>query len=206
VRTCARSTASPEPPFAVWAPDAQRVSVVGDFNTWDGRRHPMRLRRECGVWEIFLPGVTAGAHYKYEIRSRDGHLLPLKSDPYGFQAELRPSTASIVCALPPPVDPALSAGRRRPGAPLSVYEVHLASWRRADDGGFPDWQRMTETLIPTSSTWALRISSCCRFRSTRSTAPGAISRSGFTPPPPVTAPDRLPRFRQPPATPPACAC
>jgi hypothetical protein len=67
--------------FAVWAPDAQRVSVVGDFNTWDGRRHPMRLRRECGVWEIFLPGVTAGAHYKFEIRSRDGHLLPLKSDP-----------------------------------------------------------------------------------------------------------------------------
>ena len=66
--------------FAVWAPDAQRVSVVGDFNTWDGRRHPMRLRRECGVWEIFLPGVGAGAHYKYEIRARDGYLLPLKSD------------------------------------------------------------------------------------------------------------------------------
>jgi 1,4-alpha-glucan branching enzyme len=95
--------------FAVWAPDAQRVSVVGDFNTWDGRRHPMRLRRECGVWEIFLPGVSAGAHYKYEIRSRDGYLLPLKADPYGFQAEMRPSTASIVCALPNP------SNRRRPG-------------------------------------------------------------------------------------------
>jgi 1,4-alpha-glucan branching enzyme len=123
--------------FAVWAPDAQRVSVVGDFNTWDGRRHPMRLRRECGVWEIFLPGVTAGAHYKFEIRSRDGQLLPLKSDPYGFQAELRPSTASIVCALPPPVDPDLAAAGDDLSAPLSVYEVHLASWRRADDGGFP---------------------------------------------------------------------
>jgi 1,4-alpha-glucan branching enzyme len=96
--------------FAVWAPDAQRVSVVGDFNTWDGRRHPMRLRRECGVWEIFLPGVTAGARYKYEIRSRDGRLLPLKADPYGFQGEMRPSTASIVCALPPTRGAGVGAG------------------------------------------------------------------------------------------------
>ena len=134
--------------FAVWAPDAQRVSVVGDFNTWDGRRHPMRLRRDCGVWEIFLPGVGAGAHYKYEIRARDGYLLPLKSDPYGFQAEMRPSTASMVCDLPEPVEPTPVAAGDELGAPLSVYEVHLASWRRADDGGFPDWQRLSETLIP----------------------------------------------------------
>ena len=103
----------------------------------------MRLRRECGVWEIFLPGVTAGARYKYEIRSRDGRLLPLKADPYGFQGEMRPSTASIVCALPQPVEPESVPAGEELGAPLSVYEVHLASWRRADDGGFPDWQRLS---------------------------------------------------------------
>ena len=81
--------------FAVWAPDAQRVSVVGDFNTWDGRRNPMRLRRECGVWELFLPGVGPGACYKYEIRSQGGHILPQKADPYGFASEMRPATASV---------------------------------------------------------------------------------------------------------------
>ena len=134
--------------FAVWAPDAQRVSVIGDFNTWDGRRHPMRLRRECGVWELFIPGVREGACYKFEIRSKDGRLLPLKADPYGFAAELRPSTASVVHGLP-------SAERRknigagsRLDSPVSIYEVHLGSWRRADDGGFLNWQRIAETLIP----------------------------------------------------------
>lgn len=103
--------------FAVWAPDAQRVSVVGDFNNWDGRRHPMRLRRECGAWEIFLPGVGAGARYKYEIRSRHGHLLPLKSDPYGFEARCgrRPPRWSAPChhrSKPPPFRPATSSARQ----------------------------------------------------------------------------------------------
>ena len=134
--------------FAVWAPDAQRVSVVGDFNTWDGRRHPMRLRRECGVWELFLPGVAAGACYKYGIRSNDGHVLPLKADPYGFAAELRPSTASIVCELPQTATRASVETAKKLNLPVSIYEVHLSSWRQADDGGFPDWQRITETLIP----------------------------------------------------------
>ncbi len=134
--------------FAVWAPDAQRVSVVGDFNTWDGRRHPMRLRRECGVWEIFLPGVGPGACYKYEIRSHGGYLRPLKADPYGFEAEMRPSTASIVADLPPPVDPLPVSAGDLLHSPMAIYEVHLGSWRRADDGGFPDWQRITDTLIP----------------------------------------------------------
>ena len=134
--------------FAVWAPDAQRVSVVGDFNTWDGRCHPMRLRRECGVWELFLPGVAAGACYKYEIRSNDGHVLPLKADPYGFAAELRPSTASIVCELPQTATRASVETAKKLNLPVSIYEVHLSSWRQADDGGFPDWQRITETLIP----------------------------------------------------------
>ncbi len=134
--------------FAVWAPDAQRVSVIGDFNTWDGRRHPMRLRRECGVWELFIPGVKAGACYKYEIRAKDGRLLPLKADPYGFAAELRPSTASIVHDLPKAEKRKNIGTGSRLDAPVSIYEVHLGSWRRADDGGFLDWQRIAETLIP----------------------------------------------------------
>ena len=134
--------------FAVWAPDAQRVSVIGDFNTWDGRRHAMRLRRECGVWEIFIPGVGEGTRYKFEIRTKDGHLLPHKADPYGFAAELRPSTASIVHALPEAPVRAQIAPRSGLDKPVSIYEVHLGSWRRADDGGFLDWQKLSEQLIP----------------------------------------------------------
>ena len=84
------ATAWPARSFAVWAPNATRVSVVGDFNLWDGRRHPMRLRRECGVWEIFLPGVAAGARYKFELLSRDGQLLPLKADPYALPGRAAP--------------------------------------------------------------------------------------------------------------------
>ena len=134
--------------FAVWAPNAQRVSVVGDFNSWDGRRHPMRLRRECGVWEIFLPGVGDGARYKFEIRSSDGEVLPLKADPYGFAAEMRPSTASIVTTLPQANRLGTTGAASQLGAPVVIYEVHLGSWRRAEDGGFLDWQRLAETLIP----------------------------------------------------------
>ncbi len=85
--------------FAVWAPNARRVSVVGDFNGWDGRRHVMRKRPGSGIWEIFLPDVAEGAVYKYEIVGGDGKLLPLKSDPYGFAAELRPKTASRVARV-----------------------------------------------------------------------------------------------------------
>ena len=133
--------------FAVWVPNARRVSVVGDFNSWCGLRHPMRLRRECGVWEIFLPGVGAGACYKYEILSDDDRILPLKADPYGFAAELRPSTASVVCALPP-ASPRPADGPRALGQPVSIYEVHLGSWRRNEHGGFLDWRSLTETLIP----------------------------------------------------------
>jgi 1,4-alpha-glucan branching enzyme len=137
--------------FAVWAPNASRVSVVGDFNFWDGRRHPMRLRRECGVWEIFLPGVGAGAHYKYEVRSRDGQVLPLKADPYALQAELRPATASVVARMPP-VAPA-SEPRKKANAldaPMSIYEVHLGSWRRKPEEGnrFLNWDELGDTLVP----------------------------------------------------------
>jgi 1,4-alpha-glucan branching enzyme len=137
--------------FAVWAPNAMRVSVVGDFNHWDGRRHPMRLRRECGVWEIFLPGVAEGARYKFELLSRDGQLLPQKVDPYARQAELRPATASVVAPLPPSHPP--SAQRQRANAldaPMSIYEVHLGSWRRkVEDGNrWLHWDELADELVP----------------------------------------------------------
>src|SRR5687767_15278341 len=84
--------------FAVWAPNARRVSVVGDFNFWDGRKHAMQARGGSGVWELFVPGVGEGATYKYEIRTHGDHLL-LKSDPYGFYMQKRPETASIVASI-----------------------------------------------------------------------------------------------------------
>jgi 1,4-alpha-glucan branching enzyme len=133
--------------FAVWAPNARRASVVGDFNGWDGRRHGMRLRHAAGVWEIFVPHAAVGDYYKYELLDAGGALLPLKADPYAFASELRPGTASRVAALPPArrLDPARAAANRR-DAPISAYEVHAASWRRAPDGGFPDWAQLTATL------------------------------------------------------------
>jgi 1,4-alpha-glucan branching enzyme len=137
--------------FAVWAPNASRVSVVGDFNIWDGRRHPMRLRRECGVWEIFLPGVGPGARYKFELLDRHGHLLPQKADPYARQAELRPATASIVASMPPVAPP--SPERQVANAldaPFSIYEVHLASWRRRPEEGnrWFNWDEFADELVP----------------------------------------------------------
>ncbi len=137
--------------FAVWAPNASRVSVVGDFNFWDGRRHPMRLRRECGVWELFLPNVPAGSLYKFEIRTQGGEVLPARSDPYALQAELRPATASVVGLLPAMVAPSsqrLAANAL--DAPVSIYEVHLGSWRRVTDDGnrWLNWDELADTLIP----------------------------------------------------------
>ncbi len=141
--------------FSVWAPNASRVSVVGDFNQWDGRRHPMRLRRECGVWELFLPGVQVGALYKFELRAADGSLLSPRADPYALQSELRPATASVVAAMPPVVAP--SDARRHANAlnaPMSIYEVHLGSWRRVADGSgngagrWLTWDELADTLVP----------------------------------------------------------
>jgi len=137
--------------FAVWAPNASRVSVVGDFNHWNGLRHPMRLRRECGVWEIFLPGVCDGARYKFELCGPDGAVLPLRADPYALRAELRPATASIVAPLPALVP---GSEQRRsanaPDAPMSIYEVHLGSWRRVveDHDRWLDWDELAQTLVP----------------------------------------------------------
>ena len=88
--------------FAVWAPNAKRVSVVGDFNDWDGRRHPMRHRLDTGIWEIFIPDIGEGQPYKYEIIGPDGVRLPLKADPFAFRSELRPATASITAVAGAP--------------------------------------------------------------------------------------------------------
>ena len=139
--------------FAVWAPNAQRVSVVGDFNDWDGRRLAMRKRIESGVWEIFAPGVAPGTRYKYEILGRDGRLLPLKADPVGFPGELRPSTASEVADPTPyawtdaPYLAARSQGDKR-RKPMATYEVHLGSWKRKDGNGFLTYDELADDLIP----------------------------------------------------------
>jgi 1,4-alpha-glucan branching enzyme len=139
--------------FAVWAPNARRVSVVGPFNGWDGRRHAMRLRIESGVWEIFIPGLAPGELYKYEIKDRRGNLLPLKSDPYGFRAERPPSTASIVASF----DGyewrdgewlRQRAARNAFDAPISIYEVHLGSWRRGADGRYLTYRDLAAELVP----------------------------------------------------------
>ncbi len=139
--------------FAVWAPNARRVSVVGDFDVWDGRRHPMRLRREAGVWELFVPRLLPGARYKYEISGPDGSVLPQKADPVARAAEAAPATASIV-ADPAPyawTDHAwmeARAARQTPEAPLSIYEIHAASWARRPDGTILSWSELAERLIP----------------------------------------------------------
>jgi 1,4-alpha-glucan branching enzyme len=141
--------------FAVWAPNARRVSVVGDFNGWDGRVHPMRFRAECGVWEIFIPGDLAGASYKYELIGRSGALLPLKSDPFAFASEVRPANASLV--MPPSrhlwaddrwmKERGERIGRDRP---ISIYEVHLGSWRRQGERGdaWLGYRELADELIP----------------------------------------------------------
>ncbi len=129
--------------FAVWAPNAQRVSVVGDFNAWDSRRHPMRVHYGIGVWEIFIPHVAVGDCYKYEIRTRHGWVLPQKADPYAFATEKRPSTASVVGQLPPLhtlPDKRQTANQRE--APISIYEMHLGSWQRNEEGGFLTWDEL----------------------------------------------------------------
>lgn len=134
--------------FAVWAPHAQRVSVVGDFNNWDGRRHAMRLRREVGVWEIFLPEVACGDLYKYELLSATGEVLR-KADPFALRAELRPQTASVVQGLPARVNvsPERQQAQARQ-APMLIYEVHLGSWRRHADGRWLSYQELAEQLVP----------------------------------------------------------
>jgi 1,4-alpha-glucan branching enzyme len=141
--------------FAVWAPNAQRVSVVGDFNLWDGRANPMRNRGASGIFEIFMPGLDEGALYKFEILSRVDHHLGLKSDPYGFAAEMRPKSASIVCNIDRYTwaDAAWLENRAKRDflhAPMSIYEVHAGSWRRKAEEGWRwlTYRELADELIP----------------------------------------------------------
>lgn len=135
--------------FVVWAPNAQRVSVVGEFNFWDGRRHPMRLRLENGLWELFLPGVKTGQLYKYEILDCHGN-TQLKADPYAFGMQMRPETASVVSPLPDRVENKISRQKANDfNQPISIYEVHLASWRRHTENNFwLSYRELAEQLIP----------------------------------------------------------
>ncbi len=139
--------------FAVWAPNAHRVSVVGRFNGWDGRRHVMRLRPEGGVWEIFVPGIGRGELYKYEIKSKSGELLPLKADPCGFYAERAPASASVVFGLDhfDWRDEEWMARRGEANArdaPISIYEVHLGSWKRGREGQYLTYRELADQLVP----------------------------------------------------------
>ncbi len=139
--------------FAVWAPNAKRVSVVGDFNQWDGRRHPMRVHPGVGVWEIFIPGLGEGTVYKYEIIGAADQLLPLKADPYGFGGELRPKNASVVRKINnftwSDADwRAVRRAKQAVDAPISIYEVHLGSWRRGEAGRFLSYDELADQLIP----------------------------------------------------------
>jgi len=141
--------------FAVWAPNAQRVSVVGDFNGWDGRRHPMRLRQQAGVWELFIPRIGAGTRYKYELLDRNGQLLPLKADPVARASELPPGTGSVVAPADAFrwSDDAWMAARNELStysSPMSIYEVHAGSWLRVLEEGNRnlDWHELGDRLIP----------------------------------------------------------
>ncbi|HEB58459.1 MAG TPA: 1,4-alpha-glucan branching protein GlgB [Gammaproteobacteria bacterium] len=138
--------------FATWAPNAERVSVVGDFNRWDGRCHPMRVRGASGLWELFIPGLPDGSLYKFEIRNRDSGQIMLKTDPYGQAFELRPLTAAVVHD-----DSRYQWGdaewqKMRAATdwlhrPVSIYEVHPGSWRRRGDGGFLDYRELAHRLV-----------------------------------------------------------
>ena len=133
--------------FAVWAPHARRVSVVGDFNQWDARRHMMRLRRECGVWEMFAPHLVAGDSYQFELLFADG-TVQRKADPFAFSAQLRPHTACLVQPLPAAVPmPAGRAEANQRDAPISIYEVHLGSWRR-NNGEWLNYRELAQALVP----------------------------------------------------------
>lgn len=138
--------------FIVWAPNAERVSVVGDFNRWDGRIHPMQVHSGSGIWELFIPELPIGSLYKYEIRNRETGAIVLKADPYGQQCELRPNTASVI----------IGASRYEwkdwnwmeerahfdwQHCPISVYEVHLGSWQRDEQGNFLSYGELARRLV-----------------------------------------------------------
>ena len=138
--------------FSVWAPNAERVSVIGDFNQWDGRRYPMRVHGDHGVWELFIPGIRDGALYKYEIRNRDSGAIHTKVDPYARRAEVRPGTASIVDTARDYrwQDGEWMQARAQANwlhQPMSTYEVHLGSWQRDDQGNFLNYRELAHRLV-----------------------------------------------------------
>ena len=140
--------------FAVWAPNAVRVSVVGNFNHWDGRRHAMRSRGSTGIWEVFIPDLTQGEVYKFEIKSRHQGYLVQKSDPYGFASEMRPKTASVVWDVNRyqwADDEWMKTRDHRQGLdqPIAVYEVHLGSWKRKVEEGnrFLNYRELADDLV-----------------------------------------------------------
>jgi 1,4-alpha-glucan branching enzyme len=137
--------------FAVWAPNAQRVSVVGEFNNWDGRFHPMRLLGASGVWEIFIPGVGQGAHYKFEIRDAHGN-VKLNTDPFGFFFEVAPKQAAIVWDTQKFkwTDDAWLKKRSERDAlrsPMSIYELHVGSWRKKSEFESWSYRELAEPLV-----------------------------------------------------------
>lgn len=139
--------------FAVWAPNALRVSVVGDFNNWDGRRHPMRFHHDSGIWDLFIPGIGVGTLYKYEIKTRYLNYTVLKADPVGFLSEMRPRTASVVWNLDRYQwndDEWLQNRHIHNGLnrPINIYEVHLGSWQRKSGSEWLTYTDLTERFIP----------------------------------------------------------
>ncbi len=138
--------------FAVWAPNAERVSVIGDFNRWDGRCHPMRNLGSSGIWEIFIPELEAGCLYKFELLARNSNEILVKTDPYGQQFEFRPATSSIVTDYSHYQwqDAKWMETRQNHNwlnAPMSIYEVHLGSWRRDDQGNFLNYRELAKQLV-----------------------------------------------------------
>ncbi|OAI17619.1 glycogen-branching enzyme [Methylomonas lenta] len=138
--------------FAVWAPNAERVSVIGDFNRWDGRNHPMRSLGGSGIWEIFIPGLTVGCVYKFEIRNHHTGQVLVKTDPYGQQFEFRPQTAAIIVNEDNHAWQDMEWMEKRPQHdwlhhPMSIYEVHLGSWQRDSRGNFMNYRELAEKLV-----------------------------------------------------------
>ncbi len=138
--------------FATWAPNAERVSVVGNFNQWDGRVHPMRVHGSSGVWELFIPHLTEHDLYKFEIRNRDTGQILIKADPYGKAFELRPGTANRITNSTHQWQDQTWMQQRQHWdwlhAPFNCYEVHLGSWQRSEHGQFIDYRTMAAKLIP----------------------------------------------------------
>jgi len=139
--------------FSVWAPNAERVSVVGSFNRWDGRMHPMAVHGSSGIWELFIPSVSPDSLYKYEIRNRGSGEIVLKTDPYATRYELRPNNAALVSSPAAATwqDTEWMANRAAWDwlhAPLNIYELHAGSWKRHADGRFYSYRELAHHLIP----------------------------------------------------------